>query len=134
MPFVSEFGIFKAYIKKAMQPVKTFDQLKLTPNQQDALAEIRRRLLGFLGIQSIHLFGSVTRDEADEDSDIDLLIITEQPLKRPVRHQITEIVFDINLQYDTNFSTLVVDRASWKDGLFSVLPIHDEILREGVAI
>jgi predicted nucleotidyltransferase len=99
-----------------------------------ALKEIRRRLFDSFDIEALCLFGSVVRNEAGEGSDIDLLIITEQPLKRPVRHQITEIVFEINLQYDTNFSTLVVDRTAWEEGLFSVLPIRDEIMREGVTL
>lgn len=114
--------------------MKTLDQLRLTPSQHQALADIGQRLIGAFGIQSMNLFGSVARGEADEESDIDLLIITEQPLRRTVRHQITDIVFDVNLKYDTNFSTLVVDRASWEDGLFSVLPIRDEILKEGIAL
>ncbi len=38
-----------------------------------------------------------------------------------VRHQI-DIVFEINLRFDTNVSTLVVDRKSWESRLFSVLP------------
>lgn len=114
--------------------MKTLDEIQLTPSQQQALFELRQRLSGSFGIQAMHLFGSVVRGEADEESDIDLLIVTERPLKRTVRHQITDVVFEINLQYDTNFSTLVVDRASWEDGLFSVLPIRDEILKEGVAL
>jgi uncharacterized protein len=114
--------------------VKTLDEIKFTPRQHEALNELRRRLLDSFDIEALHLFGSVARNEADEDSDIDLLVVTEQPLKRPVRHQITEIVFEINLQYDTNFSTLVVDRTAWEEGLFSVLPIHDEIMREGVTL
>lgn len=50
------------------------------------------------------------------------------------RHEITNEVFEVNLQYDTNFSTLVVDRRSWETGIVSVLPIHDEILRDGVQV
>ena len=83
---------------------------------------------------AITLYGSAARQEADQESDIDLLIVTELPLPRQVRHQITDIVFEINLRFDTNISTLVVDRKSWESGLFSVLPLHDEIIREGVAV
>lgn len=117
-----------------MAPVKTIDQVRLTPNQKEGLMELRRRLSGSFGIQAMSLFGSFVRAEADEESDIDLLLITEQPLKRAVRHEITEIVFEINLKYDTNFSTLVIDRMSWEEGLISVLPLRDEILKEGIPL
>ena len=114
--------------------MKTLDQIRLTPSQREALTELRRRLSGSFGIQSICLYGSVARGEADDESDIDLLVVTEHPLKRPVRHQITDIVFEVNLRYDTNFSTLVVDRTAWDNGVFTVLPLKEEILREGVIL
>lgn len=80
------------------------------------------------------LYGSVARGDADDESDIDILIVTEQPLSRPLRHKITDIVCEVNLQYDTNFSTLVVDRNAWENGVFTILPLKEEILREGVAL
>lgn len=80
------------------------------------------------------LFGSVVRGEADEESDIDLLVVTKQPLNRRERHQITDIVCEINLDYGTNFSTLVVDSEAWEHGPISLLSIHEEVQREGVLV
>ena len=114
--------------------MKTLSQVPLTLNQRQALSEIRRRLTGMFDIEEIILFGSVARGEADQESDLDLLIVTKFPLRRTVRHQITDIVCETNLQFDTNLSTLVVDRSSWQTGTFSILPIHDEILKEGVSL
>lgn len=114
--------------------MKTIDQLKLTPAQRQALAELREKLLGAYEIEAISLFGSIARGDADDESDIDLLLVTRIPLKRTSRHQITDIVFEVNLEYDTNFSTLVVDRASWESGIFSVLPMREEIIRDAVPI
>ncbi|HAR46158.1 MAG: hypothetical protein A2X56_10700 [Nitrospirae bacterium GWC2_57_13] len=114
--------------------MKTLDQIPLTQDQQDALSDLRLRLSGKFDILSITLFGSAARGEAEEGSDLDLLVITSRPLPRAVRHQITDIVFEINLKFGTNFSTLVVDRESWDSGLYSVLPLRDEIVREGVPV
>ena len=74
----------------------------------------------------------MARGEADEESDIDLLVLTSRQLSRPKRHQITDLVCEINLAEDTNFSTLVVDRLSWENGVFSVLPIREQIAKEGI--
>lgn len=112
----------------------TLNNIVLTKNQQEGLEEIKRRLKSLFDIVALELFGSVVRGEADSESDIDLLVVSEQPLKREVRHQITDIVFEINLQYNTNFSTLVVDRVSWDEGIYSVLPIRNEILKEGIVL
>ena len=106
----------------------------MTPNQYQALGELRRRLFDECDIESLILYGSVARGEADEESDLDLLIVTAQPFTRTARHEITDLVFEVNLLYGTNFSTLVVDRSSWEAGAFSVLPLREEILNEGIRL
>lgn len=104
----------------------------LTYEQLNALKEIKNKINNKFKIENIVLYGSAVRKEMDEESDIDLLIVTRAPLPRKVRHEITDIVFDVNLKYDTNYSTLVVDKNSWENGPYSILPIHDEIEKEGV--
>jgi len=106
----------------------------LTPIQLTALSELRRRILSEFEVEKVVLYGSAARGEADAESDTDLLIITRMPLQRSSRHRITDLVFDINLKYGTNFSSLVIDRETWETGAVSVLPLHDEILRDGVTI
>lgn len=106
----------------------------LTRGQSEALKEIKRRLLERIEVKAFLLYGSAARGEADEESDLDLLVVTSVPLTRFERHEITNIVFDVNLQYDTNFSSLVVDQESWETGMISVLPLRDEIMRDGIPI
>lgn len=106
----------------------------LTANQSQALTLIRRGLLEKFQVEAIILYGSVARGEAGDESDIDLLILTRNQLSRLERHQITALVFEVNLEFGTNFSTLVVNRSSWESGQFSWLPIHQQILKDGVAV
>lgn len=114
--------------------MKQLIDLNLSPTQSLALKELRQRLADEFAVSEVILYGSVARGEAVEESDIDLLIVTSQPLSRTARHEITDAVFEVNLRYSTNFSTLVVDRASWESGLISALPIREAILREGVVL
>ncbi len=112
--------------------MKQLVDVPLSPSLRQALNELRLRLLTGFDVETIMLFGSTARDDTDDESDQDLLIVTSHPLTRPARHQITDLTFEINLRYGTNISTLVIDRDSWEAGAVSVLPIRVEILRDGV--
>ncbi len=114
--------------------MKGLDSLDLSHDQRAALDEAKREITQRFAVRRLLLFGSVARGEADEESDVDVLVITAAPLPRSQRHQITDLVCDINLKHDANLSALVVDEASWERGLVSFLPIRQEVEREGVAI
>jgi len=114
--------------------VKQLDDLHLTQSQHQALAELKQRLLDDFDVENLVLYGSVARGEADGESDIDLLVLTSDSLSRSERHRITDTVFEVNLEHGTNFSTLVVTQASWESGAVSVLPLREEIAREGVPL
>jgi len=108
--------------------------LHLTQVQQQALLDLRKQLYDAFEIESLVLYGSVVRNAMDEESDIDLLVLTKHAFSRIERHQITDLVFDINLEYGTNFSTLVLDHTSWESGAISILPLHSEVSKEGIPV
>ena len=106
----------------------------LSSVQSDAFREIKARIPEYFRVVDFLLYGSVVRGEADDESDIDLMIILAEPVSRSKRHEITNIVFDVNLKFGTNFSTLVVDKKSWDSGPISVLTLKEEINREGIRL
>jgi predicted nucleotidyltransferase len=110
------------------------DRSILTDKQTQALSEIKEELEGHFESASLVLFGSIVRGEADNESDIDLLVLTANKFDRITRHKITDLVFEINLKYDTNFSTLVVDSQSWENEPISFLPIHAKIKSDGIVL
>ena len=114
--------------------MEQIDQSILTAKQVQALSELKQELVRHFDVDSLVLFGSVVRGEADYESDIDLLVLTARKLDRTSRHEITGVVFEINLKYDTNISTIVVDSNTWDTGLISVLPIRDEVHSEGIVL
>ncbi len=114
--------------------MKTLLDLQLPQQLGKALQEAQRRLSVGFAVDRLVLFGSVARGEADEESDVDLLIVLKEPLSHQVRDRITSIVLEINLEFDTNLSELIVDRQTWDYGLPSVLPIHQTIQEEGIPL
>ena len=101
--------------------------------QPKALAEIKNRVRKMFTIEYFELFGSAVRNELDEESDIDLLVVTNRELDRTEKHKIIDEVFKVNLEYETNFSTLIISKELWH-GKYSVLPIHQEVEKEGIRV
>ena len=114
--------------------MKRLEDVKLAPNEREALAEIRRRLFDALSIEQIILFGSVARGEADEESDIDLLVVATRPVARPENDAITRVVFQVNSRFGTNYSAFAIDKQTWEQGIFSILPFKQEVLKDGVPV
>jgi len=111
---------------------KELADLGLSPNLRAALQAVRRRLTAEFDIDRLVLFGSVAWGQPDEESDVDLLIVLNNKVDLETEDAISRAVFDVNLEHDTNLSELIVDRATWDDGLASAMPIHDEIERRGI--
>ena len=114
--------------------MKTLSDLQLPQQLWSALQETKRRISAEFAVDRIVLFGSVVRGEADEESDVDLLIVLREFPNHLVRNQISRLLLDINLEYDTNLSGLVVEQPTWDEGLLTVLPIHAEVQEEGIRL
>lgn len=114
---------------------RSLDDTQLNPVERQALDELRRRLFQkYDFVEQLVLFGSVARGTATEESDIDLLIFTRDPLDNWTRREISEVVSDVNLEYETNICTIVLDRRTWVTGFPSNLGIKQEIQRDGIVV
>ena len=90
---------------------------------------LRERFL----VEQVVLFGSKARGQSDEESDIDLLVLTSQPLSWAEQSKMTEAVAPIQRDRGVIISLLIVADQDWTEGLYRVLPIHQEVNRDGVA-
>jgi uncharacterized protein len=108
------------------------NEIPISAKESEALRLIKTKVTAAFPVVDFVLYGSAARGGADEESDMDLMIVLSEPISRFRRHEITDIVFDVNLEFGTNFSTLVVDQESWETGMLSVLPLRDEIIRDGI--
>ena len=83
----------------------------------------------------IILFGSYARGDAQEDSDIDLMILISAPRNVISEHswEIGEAAADLLLKYDVVISPIVENR-EYFDKNADVLPFYRNIVREGVRL
>lgn len=114
--------------------MRRIDSLQLTPDKYKALNEMQEILLSSFPVEEIIIFGSVARGEADDESDIDVLVLTSIPATHELRDKMSDVIFEINLKYSTTLSIVVIERNSWKHGPHTLLPLHHEVERDGVRL
>jgi predicted nucleotidyltransferase len=85
-------------------------------------------------VDKVILYGSKARGAGDAESDIDLLVLTGRPLTWPEQQQVAKALFPLQLQYNVVLSPLDVSSEEWTSGVYQVLPIRDEVERDGVAV
>lgn len=56
-------------------------------------------------VVAIVLFGSVAKDEANDDSDIDMLVVTESEIEETLSHKLYDLMFKYNVPVEAIFLT-----------------------------
>ncbi|MFW5891757.1 MAG: nucleotidyltransferase family protein [bacterium] len=106
----------------------------LDNRQLNAIKELKNELKKNFHVYDIVLFGSVARKEANEESDLDLLLIIKENTTHEIRNNISDIVFEINLKHGTNISIVVIEKNKWEKGFTKLTPFYKEIQKDGVFI
>lgn len=114
--------------------MKTIDDLSIKDNEKKAIREATRILKERFPVRDVILFGSKARGDSNEESDIDLLLLTTHSLHWKERHAIVDALFDVEMKHGVVISIVVNTVYDWNEGICTVLPIHKEINREGVMI
>ncbi len=102
---------------------------------KETLSELKGRLHALLKDRLIHivLFGSRARKDYDRNSDIDVAIIVKD-LDRDLKMRILNEIADVELEYLTPLSTLILSEDSYHDLLRRERRIALDIEREGVPL
>lgn len=107
--------------------MKTLDDIILKEKDRKAVENAARLLYGKFPVERVVLFGSKATGTDDAESDIDLLALTSRALSWDERNALTDALFEIELAEGVVISTLVLSSREWSEGVYSVLPIHDEV-------
>jgi predicted nucleotidyltransferase len=86
-------------------------------------------------MHDVILFGSYARNEADNESDIDIMILSDMERAdiSALHWQIGEVVSDILLDYGVLVSPIVENRAFFMENQ-EIIPFFHSIHQEGVRI
>ncbi len=110
------------------------ESLNLSRNEVLGLPELIMAVRGPYPLARIKLFGSKATGTFDVESDVDVLVLLPSPVSDAVRKQIVHKVFEINLDYESNISVLILSEEEWDSSMFSFLPIHTFVEKEGASL
>ena len=112
--------------------MRRLDQVALKPGDLEAVRRATAILKQRFPVERVVLFGSKAVGQDTPESDIDLLVLTRRALDQAEKAEIVEALFDLQLELEVVLSTLVASLEEWEEGYFQVLPIRQEIERDGV--
>ena len=93
-----------------------------------------RKILGD-NLKKILVYGSYARGDYDENSDIDIMILTALPEDKieQVEDALYDAAFDFFMEYGIQISVIVKNEEHFNYWL-GALPFYDNVKREGVEI
>jgi len=113
---------------------KVTSDLLISDTERKALSKLVAEIQSIWKGTKFKLYGSKVRGTFDEESDLDILILLPCEVTEEIRRSIVHKIFEINLEFDTNISGLIMSEKQWQSEYISCLPIHEEVEKEGVEL
>jgi len=107
----------------------------LTPNDRAAVVEYIEYIRGHFPdrILAVVLFGSKARGDADDESDIDLLVLVDVE-DNEFRSELWDIASDVSLDRNVVLSPRVFGQARWDETRRIRMPLYRAIEADGVPL
>ena len=83
-------------------------------------------------IATIILYGSIARNEATPESDVDIAIIIKKEMDDAIKNKFINWAADLDLRYDRIFSIIDIEENLKKWG--KVLPFYQNVQKEGIVL
>ena len=101
--------------------------------EQRVLREIKQVVQSVEPTAEVVLFGSRSRGEAKEDSDFDLLILTEKPVSMRYEMQLQDLIYDVELENETLIEAFLFSKQQWLEGA-TPSPLINSVRQEGILV
>jgi len=101
-------------------------------DQNEFLHKIKLAVLSVDDSAELILFGSRARGDHKKDSDWDILVLTDKEDNYALLSNITDKVYNIELEYEQPVSTIIVDRPRWDK--MSITGFYENVKRDGIAL
>ena len=102
-------------------------------NALNACSEMLQRVYPN-AVAELILFGSQARGHADPESDVDVLVLVEEHISSETQKAIHGAIYEVSLDFDVVISAIILTKPQWDSPVSAVLPLHQNIEREGVRV
>jgi predicted nucleotidyltransferase len=82
----------------------------------------------------IILYGSRAREDYHEGSDWDFLILVDGFVDAIRTDRVRHALYDVELETNQIVSSIVKSRQEWNSPKFRIIPLHENVDREGIRI
>ena len=104
----------------------------LTSLEKDLVQKFRRLLDERVHVYQLTVFGSRTRGDAGKDSDLDVLVVTEEPETDENIFFVSDCAWEAGLGSGIVISSVLFSREEWENGPERDGPLAAAIQREGI--
>jgi predicted nucleotidyltransferase len=98
-------------------------------DQKDFLQKIKFAVLSVDDKAELILYGSRARGDNKEDSDWDILVLTDEEIDKSRKSNIRHKVFGLELEYAQAVSAMFIDRRQWNK--LSITGFYENVTNEG---
>jgi predicted nucleotidyltransferase len=82
----------------------------------------------------IILYGSRARADFHEGSDWDFLILVDGVVDAVRTDRVRHAIYDVELETNEILSSIVKNRQEWLSPKFQIIPLHENVEREGIVL
>ena len=106
----------------------------MNEKEQETLNRLKRMLQTRVRLYQMILFGSRARGDAEPDSDMDVLVIVDEPENAQTREAVSDCAWEAGFDEGIVVVPVVVSRECWEKGPERASLLAIAVREEGVAI
>src|SRR5438105_3141033 len=106
----------------------------MTPEESKLLNQFKSLLGQRVKLHSLTAFGSRARGDADEESDLDALVVIEGGADDDIRSIVSDCAWEASFATGIVLSPIVVGRRDWETGIDQDSLLALAVRREGVPV
>jgi predicted nucleotidyltransferase len=102
-------------------------------DSQTILQQIKKAVLTVDPGAELILFGSRARGDYNEESDWDVLVLSEHEINMSFKDKISDKLFYLELDNDVIITPVIVNKEKWYEQ-FKGYPLFHEVKKDGIAL